>query len=147
MPQVGFTCSLPRALGLVQDSGAKPCSYTLAASPAHRPCRQARTATLNPARAPAQGVSASGLTLAGFLFLHALFIERGRLETTWAVLRRFGYSDALRLSDEALGAVSFARAPDQARGRSILVFVLVEFGRCQRYGMLIMHGSGVTMSI
>ena len=60
-------------------------------------------------------MAAAGLTLAGFLFLHALFIERGRLETTWAVLRKFGYSDALRLSEETLAAVSFARAPDQAR--------------------------------
>ena len=26
----------------------------------------------------------AGLTLAGFLFLHVLFIRRARLETTWA---------------------------------------------------------------
>ncbi len=61
-----------------------------------------------------QGVSNNGLTLPGFLFLHALFIERGRLETTWAVLRKFGYNSELRLSDEALGVISFQRAPDQA---------------------------------
>ncbi|BDA51482.1 mitochondrial Rho GTPase 2 [Coccomyxa sp. Obi] len=60
-----------------------------------------------------QGVSNNGLTLPGFLFLHALFIERGRLETTWAVLRKFGYNNELRLSDEALGVISFLRAPDQ----------------------------------
>ncbi|CAL8465634.1 g5170 [Coccomyxa elongata] len=60
-----------------------------------------------------QGVSNNGLTLPGFLFLHALFIERGRLETTWAVLRKFGYNNELRLSDEALGVISFQRAPDQ----------------------------------
>jgi hypothetical protein len=30
----------------------------------------------------AEGVNENGLTLTGFLFLHALFIERGRLETT-----------------------------------------------------------------
>lgn len=35
-----------------------------------------------------QGIMNNGLSLPGFLFLHALFIERGRLETTWAVLRR-----------------------------------------------------------
>ncbi len=35
-----------------------------------------------------QGIVNNGLSLPGFLFLHALFIERGRLETTWAVLRR-----------------------------------------------------------
>ena len=35
-------------------------------------------------------VDEAGLTLEGFLFLHVLFIERGRLESTWAVLRKFG---------------------------------------------------------
>jgi hypothetical protein len=37
-----------------------------------------------------RGVQDGGLTLAGFLFLHSLFIERGRLETTWTVLRSYG---------------------------------------------------------
>jgi len=60
-----------------------------------------------------QGVNGTGLTLSGFLFLHALFIERGRLETTWAVLRKFGYSDELRIADEVLNAASFTRGPDQ----------------------------------
>ncbi|KAK9829241.1 hypothetical protein WJX72_004718 [[Myrmecia] bisecta] len=60
-----------------------------------------------------QGVNATGLTLPGFLFLHALFIERGRLETTWAVLRKFGYNDSLTLSDAVLDQVSFQHAPDQ----------------------------------
>ncbi|CAD6915693.1 unnamed protein product [Tilletia laevis] len=32
----------------------------------------------------------SGLTLLGFLYLHTIFIQRGRLETTWTVLRSFG---------------------------------------------------------
>uniref|UniRef100_A0A8K9WPI6 Mitochondrial Rho GTPase n=1 Tax=Oncorhynchus mykiss TaxID=8022 RepID=A0A8K9WPI6_ONCMY len=35
------------------------------------------------------GVCDNGLTLKGFLFLHTLFIQRGRHETTWTVLRRF----------------------------------------------------------
>ncbi|KAH8825190.1 mitochondrial Rho 1 [Flagelloscypha sp. PMI_526] len=30
-----------------------------------------------------------GLTLTGFLILHTLFIQKGRLETTWTVLRKF----------------------------------------------------------
>ncbi len=38
----------------------------------------------------ATGVGPSGLTLAGFIFLHALFIERGRLESTWKVMTQFG---------------------------------------------------------
>ena len=56
-----------------------------------------------------------GLTLPGFLFLHTLFVERGRLETTWQVLRRFGYDHTLHLSEETLEAVSFARGPDQVK--------------------------------
>ena len=38
------------------------------------------------------------LTLAGFLYLHTLFIQRGRLETTWTVLWTFGYGMDLQLS-------------------------------------------------
>ncbi|XP_062085887.1 mitochondrial Rho GTPase 2-like isoform X2 [Humulus lupulus] len=58
------------------------------------------------------GVNQLGLTLTGFLFLHALFIEKGRLETTWAVLRKFGYDDDLKLRDDILPVPS-KRAPDQ----------------------------------
>lgn len=65
-----------------------------------------------------QGIVNNGLSLPGFLFLHALFIERGRLETTWAVLRRFGYDNTLHLSEEALSRVSFDHAPDQVRTRA-----------------------------
>ncbi|KAJ1656415.1 ERMES complex Ca(2+)-binding regulatory GTPase gem1 [Dispira simplex] len=43
------------------------------------------------------GVTELGLTLEGFLYLHKLFIQRGRLETTWMVLRTFGYGDDLHL--------------------------------------------------
>ncbi|PWN51168.1 mitochondrial Rho GTPase 1 [Violaceomyces palustris] len=39
------------------------------------------------------------LTLSGFLYLHTLFIQRGRLETTWTVLRSFGYGADLSLED------------------------------------------------
>ena len=60
-----------------------------------------------------QGVHKGGLTLPGFLFLHTLFIERGRLETTWQVLRRFGYDETLHLSQETLEEASFPRSPDQ----------------------------------
>uniref|UniRef100_A0A1A8H6D0 Mitochondrial Rho GTPase n=1 Tax=Nothobranchius korthausae TaxID=1143690 RepID=A0A1A8H6D0_9TELE len=48
------------------------------------------------------GVLNSGLTLKGFLFLHTLFIQRGRHETTWTVLRRFGYDDDLELNQDYL---------------------------------------------
>lgn len=38
----------------------------------------------------------------GFLFLNTLFIQRGRHETTWTILRRFGYSDSLELTPNYL---------------------------------------------
>ena len=40
--------------------------------------------------------------LSGFLFLNKLFVLRGRHETTWKVVRKFGYSNALELKDEYL---------------------------------------------
>ncbi|KAK4492532.1 hypothetical protein RD792_003344 [Penstemon davidsonii] len=60
-----------------------------------------------------QGVNELGLTLTGFLFLHALFIEKGRIETTWTVLRKFGYNDKLKLRDDYL-SVPRKKAPDQS---------------------------------
>ena len=48
------------------------------------------------------GIFDDGLTLTGFLFLHTLFIQRGRHETTWTVLRKFGYNDRVELDDEYL---------------------------------------------
>lgn len=59
-----------------------------------------------------EGVNELGLTLTGFLFLHALFIEKGRIETTWTVLRKFGYNDELKLRDDYLSIPS-KKAPDQ----------------------------------
>ena len=59
-----------------------------------------------------EGVNERGLTLTGFLFLHALFIEKGRLETTWTVLRKFGYNNDIKLADELLPS-SFKRVSDQ----------------------------------
>jgi len=34
-----------------------------------------------------------GMTEAGFIYLHMLFVQRGRMETTWVVLRKYGYAD------------------------------------------------------
>nr|KAF6272154.1 hypothetical protein mMyoMyo1_016569 [Myotis myotis] len=50
----------------------------------------------------AGGVRDDRLTLDGFLFLNTLFIQRGRHETTWTILRRFGYGDTLELSADYL---------------------------------------------
>ncbi|KAH0994813.1 hypothetical protein GBA52_018677 [Prunus armeniaca] len=60
-----------------------------------------------------EGVNERGLTLTGFLFLHALFIEKGRLETTWTVLRKFGYNNDIRLADELIPSPT-KRTPDQS---------------------------------
>ncbi|KAJ6998381.1 hypothetical protein NC653_014544 [Populus alba x Populus x berolinensis] len=60
-----------------------------------------------------EGVNDLGLTLEGFLFLHSLFIDKGRLETSWAVLRKFGYGNDLKLRDDFLPAPS-KHAPDQS---------------------------------
>ncbi len=48
------------------------------------------------------GYTDLGITETGFLFLHTLFIQRGRLETTWTVLRKFGYDDDLSLRQDFL---------------------------------------------
>lgn len=50
----------------------------------------------------AGGVRDGRLTLDGFLFLNTLFVQRGRHETTWTILRRFGYGDSLALTAEYL---------------------------------------------
>ena len=50
----------------------------------------------------AGGVRDGGLTEAGFLYLHTIFIQRGRLETTWTVLRKFGYGEDMRLTEAFL---------------------------------------------
>ena len=38
----------------------------------------------------------------GFVHLHSLFVQRGRLETIWAVFRKFGYDENLNLRDDFL---------------------------------------------
>ncbi|VDD96185.1 unnamed protein product [Enterobius vermicularis] len=46
------------------------------------------------------GIIEDSVTLSGFIYLHQLFIHLGRHETTWKVLRRFGYNDNLQLAPE-----------------------------------------------
>lgn len=48
------------------------------------------------------GVCQNCVTMQGFLYLHSLFIQRGRNETTWAVLRKFGYNNNLNMSKDYL---------------------------------------------
>jgi Ras family protein T1 len=40
------------------------------------------------------------ITLSGFIHLHTLFIRKGRQETIWTVLKKFGYDRNLSLSRE-----------------------------------------------
>ena len=47
-------------------------------------------------------VNELGIAEGGFLFLHTRFIQKGRLETTWGVLRAFGYGEDLSLRDDHL---------------------------------------------
>eukprot|EP01113_Clastostelium_recurvatum_P050795 TRINITY_DN9705_c0_g1_i4.p1 TRINITY_DN9705_c0_g1~~TRINITY_DN9705_c0_g1_i4.p1 ORF type:complete len:646 (+),score=129.20 TRINITY_DN9705_c0_g1_i4:85-2022(+) len=48
------------------------------------------------------GVRNNGLTKEGFIYLHLLFVMKGRLETAWTVLRQYGYDDSLHLSSSFL---------------------------------------------
>lgn len=49
-----------------------------------------------------EGIFDDCVTLRGFIYLHCLFIQRGRNETTWAVLRKFGYNESLELCPDYL---------------------------------------------
>ena len=47
---------------------------------------------------PRDGIRPDGsISVEGFIYLHTLFVQKGRLETTWIVLRKFGYGDDMRL--------------------------------------------------
>ncbi|XP_058774841.1 mitochondrial Rho GTPase 1-like [Vicia villosa] len=59
-----------------------------------------------------KGVDERGLTLAGFLCLHTLFVEKGPLETIWTVLRKFGYNNDMKLADDLIPPLK--HAPDQS---------------------------------
>ncbi|XP_041977694.1 mitochondrial Rho GTPase isoform X1 [Aricia agestis] len=52
----------------------------------------------------AGGIENDCITMKGFIFLHCLFIQRGRNETTWTVLRKFGYDESLELTHSYLYA-------------------------------------------
>lgn len=58
-----------------------------------------------------EGVNEHGLTLAGFQSLHADFKKIWHREVPWAMLRKFGYMDDIRLADHLIPPLT--RAPDQ----------------------------------
>jgi len=62
-----------------------------------------------------QGVNERGLTLDGFLFLNTRLIEEARIQTLWTMLRKFGYSNDLRLGDDLVPYSSFKRQADQVK--------------------------------
>ena len=51
---------------------------------------------------PMLSPAAEGITEIGFLYLHTIFIQQGRMETTWTVLRKFGYGEGLDLREDFL---------------------------------------------
>jgi hypothetical protein len=48
------------------------------------------------------GIRNDCLTLDGFIYLHSLFAQRGRTETTWEVLKKYGYGDSVELRPDFL---------------------------------------------
>ncbi|XP_048479475.1 mitochondrial Rho GTPase isoform X1 [Plutella xylostella] len=83
----------------------------------------------------AGGIENDCITQKGFIFLHCLFIQRGRNETTWTVLRKFGYDVNLELTNSYLypnikvGAGCTAELSH--RGQQFLTRL---FERCDRDG-------------
>ena len=59
-----------------------------------------------------EGVNQHGLTFAGFIHIHDIFLSKGRPEAVWAVLRKFGYDNNLKLRNDFLKVPS-KRASDQ----------------------------------
>lgn len=51
---------------------------------------------------PSMSPAGEGISELGFLYLHTIFIQQGRMETTWTVLRNFGYGEGLDLREDFL---------------------------------------------
>ena len=49
-----------------------------------------------------ENLSNNQITLNGFLFLHSLFFKKGRQETSWTALKKFGYDKSLTFSRDYL---------------------------------------------
>lgn len=93
------------------------------------------------------GVEDNGLTLAGFLFLNALFMERGGYETTWAVLRTYGYTNELTLTDDLLKGINFDPTGDQVVCRQLsdkaIQFLTAWFQKLDEDGSLALRESEI----
>ena len=85
-----------------------------------------------------EGIHDKGITLKGFVYLHALFVARGRMDTTWTVLRKFGYDNTLHLREDlvqsALHAICHNKQADQVielsdRGRRLFRTTFLAFDK------------------
>lgn len=76
-----------------------------------QPSEVAKIKTIVQQKVP-EGVNSNGLTFPGFIFVHDMFLKRGRIEAFWAVLRKFGYDNDLKLQDDFLPVPS-KQASDQ----------------------------------
>lgn len=70
-----------------------------------------------------EGVNSQGLTFRGFIEIHNMFLKKGRTETFWAVLRKFGYGNDLKLRDDFLPVPS--KASDQ-----VILFAIMNLHFC-----------------
>lgn len=79
-------------------------------NPGCRVVAQSSTAFLNNicAKVPVSVLLLAGLLFPGFMYLHTLFLTRGRLESTWTVLRLFGRRAMMVVEQERVSAVRFA---------------------------------------
>lgn len=84
-----------------------------------QPSEIAKVKTIVQQKVP-DGVNSIGLTFPGFIYVHNMFLKKGRTETLWAVLRKFGYDNDLKLRDDFFPVPSM-HASDQV----ILFFLLV----------------------
>ena len=69
------------------------------------------------------GAARNHITLAGFLHLNLLFVKKGRQETTWIILKHFGYDRHLAMSREYL---SFRYLIGNQRFASSIRLVLIQ---------------------
>lgn len=61
-----------------------------------------RPVAQHPSTSTSAAALGEGITELGFLYLHTIFVQQGRMETTWAVLRKFGYGEGLDLTEDVL---------------------------------------------
>ncbi|KAK7393539.1 hypothetical protein VNO78_22097 [Psophocarpus tetragonolobus] len=77
-----------------------------------QPSEIAKVKTIVEQKVP-EGVNSVGLTFPGFIYVHNMFLKKGQTETLWAVLRKFGYDNHLKLQDDFLPVPS-KQASDQS---------------------------------